>query len=99
MFNDILTLIGHKTEKTKALSSNRVPVETDVLCEVRSATRNEFYNYGDSELRPEYVVSLNLCEYSGQDEAKFREKKYKITRVFEDGRDTIELTLSRKIGG
>ena len=98
MFNDEITLIAQNNTYNKAGDKQENRVETTVLCEVRSTTRNEYYNYGDNENRPEYVVTLNSCEYNGETEVMFNNRKYRVTRTYIVDRDTIELTLSRRIG-
>lgn len=97
MFNDELILISSITENNEIGIPVKKEVRRTVLVDVESATRNEFYNYGDAERRPEYVVTMNSCEYNEEPEAIFRNKQYTITRTFQNGRDLIELTLSRKV--
>lgn len=97
MFNDELILIKKNNTYDKAGDKQSHLVETTLLCEVRSTTRNEFYNYGDNELRPEYIATINSCEYQNEKKALFRGNEYNITRVYELDRDTTELTLSRRI--
>lgn len=97
MFNDELILIKKNYSYNEAGDKEAQEVKTTILCEVRSTTRTEFYEYGDNENRPEYVVTINTCEYSNEKVAQFRGNEYRITRVYEFDRDLLELTLSRKI--
>ena len=97
MWNDELTLIKNNYSYNKAGDKQAESIETQILCDVRSATRNEFYDYGDNENRPEYIATVNKVEYNNEKVANFRGNKYRITRVYEVDRDLTEITLSRKI--
>lgn len=97
MFNDKLILISYETVLDDILNSRQEPFERVILCNVRSSTRNEFYNYGLADLRPEFVVTVNTCEYFNETDVRFRGQEYKVTRIYELNRDLTELTLSRKI--
>lgn len=97
MFNDELTLIRYSVEPDSIGNEIKKPIEKTILCSVESTTRTEFYNYGDSELRPEYIATINSCEYENEVEALFRGEQYIVTRTYEVDRDLMELTLSRRI--
>ena len=97
MFNDELTLINYEIDVDSIGNQKKNRTEKTVLCDVESTTRTEYYNYGDSELRPEYTALMNECEYENETEAIFRGEQYTITRTYIVNRDLIELTLSRSI--
>lgn len=97
MFNDELTLISYSVVVDEIGNQKKEIVRKTILCNVQSTTRNEFYNYGDSELRPEYVAEINACEYEDEHEAEFKGKQYVIERTYESERDILELTLARRI--
>lgn len=94
MFNDELTLIDYEVVPDEIGNQEKAVTRKTIMCSVQSTTRMEYYNYGDAELRPEYVATVNACEYSGEVDCEFKGKQYKITRVYQDDRDLIELTLS-----
>ena len=97
MWNDELILINYEIEPDEIGNQKKQRTETPILCDIRSTTRNEFYNYGEGELRPEYIAIVNDFEYSGQKEAEFKGEQYIVTRTYQDQRDLLELTLSRSI--
>lgn len=97
MFNDELKLITYQIMPDGIGNQKKVPLYKTILCNIQSTTRSEFYNYGDSEFRPEYVADINACEYENETEAEFRGEIYTITRTYEVDRDLLELTLSRQI--
>ena len=97
MFNDELTLISYEIVPDKIGNQKKIQTKKTILCNVQSTTRNEFYNFGDSELRPEYVAEINECEYECEHEAEFKGEQYVIERTYKVGRDVLELTLSRRL--
>lgn len=97
MWNDELTLMPYKVVPDEIGNQKKVYSPRVILCSIQSTTRNEFYNYGSADLRPEYVATVNTFEYEGEKEAIFRGEQYFITRVYEVDRDLTELTLSRRI--
>lgn len=98
MFNDTLTLLPYTIERDELGNPKKIKTEKQVLCSVESATRYEFYNYGVADRRPEFVVTINKCEYGGETDCIFRGENYNISRVYEVDRDLIELTLDKEIG-
>lgn len=97
MWNDELVLIKNNYSYNDAGDKVKNEIKTPILCDVRSSTRAEFYDYGDNENRPEYVATINTFEFDNEKVAEFRGNKYRITRTYEVDRDLTELTLSRKI--
>lgn len=70
-------------------------IEITLLAQVRSVTRYERSLFGNLENVPEYVVTLNKCEYDNQNICKFRNEFYSIERQYEIDELYIELTLVR----
>ena len=97
MFNDELKLISYVVKPDEIGNQKKVPLYKTILCNIQNTTRTEFYNYGDSEFRPEYVADINVCEYENETEAEFRGETYTIIRTYESERDILELTLARQI--
>lgn len=98
MFNEVLTLVAYTTAFDSIGNQKKLKSYSDVLCEVRSCTRYERYNYAVADRIPEFVVTINSCEYHNEVDCEFRGKKYNIARTYEADRDLIELTLERNIG-
>ena len=97
MFDYELTLIKYSVEPDDIGNQKPKKETKTILCDIESTTRTEFYNYGDAELRPEYVAIINSCEYDNEVEAEFEGRQYTITRTYKADRDLMELTLSRRI--
>lgn len=101
MWNDEITLIDYPIIKNKhgqEIEDKENANKQTILAIVRSATRAEFYNYGSDERQPNYVVTVNKCEYENQSVCHFRGRRFFISRVYEVDEDFIELTLSVRKG-
>ena len=72
--------------------------ETDVLCDLRSVTRSEYYQASEAGLNPEIVFEINRFEYSGETEVDFNGRRYSVIRTYCPGYELIELTCERKAG-
>lgn len=77
-----------------------IPAEShiDVLCDVQSITRSEFYQADAQGLKPSIVFVLNKYDYSGQQRVEFEGKRYRVVRPYENRKykdmsnfETIEL--------
>lgn len=98
----------------KAKDAFGIPQETGyarktVLCDVRSASRSEFYQAAQAGLHPELEVSLFFADYNGEPLVRFNDDFYKVIRTYRSDRDyatnmnssdsdRITLTLERHIG-
>lgn len=97
MYNYELVLIGGEYIRDKYgnyeyQEKNR----TNVLCDLKSVTRNEYYSAAQAGLNPEQVFEINGFEYSGEKEVDFLGERYAIIRTYRINYETIELTCTRK---
>lgn len=102
MWNDKITLIDYpeySNDYSESLNDFDASVERTVFADVRSTTRNEFYNFGVSENRPQFVVRINRFEYNGELYCRYKNKIYSIVREYPIGTKYVELTLAPEIGG
>ena len=78
---------------------NQVPVETrkPVLCNVKSISRNEFYNAAMTGLKPSIIFVIHGYEYEGEQEIEFESEKYKVIRTYTTGFEEIELTCEKVV--
>lgn len=84
---------------------NEITTETTrtVFCQVRSASRSEFYQAGQNNMHPEYVFRIShFKDYLGEKEVLYTdwagtEKRYDVIRTYRDG-NAIELTVEERIG-
>lgn len=71
--------------------------KTTVLCEIRTVSRQEFFDAGKAGLVPEYEIRINAIEYGGEDELEYNGKRYGIYRTYQTA-DYIELYVEYKGG-
>lgn len=97
MYDFELTLIG-ASEWSKDSNGNYIPAETktNVLCDLKSVTRSEFYSAAQAGLNPEQVFEINGFEYNGETEVEFLGERYSVIRTYRTGYEVIELTCERK---
>lgn len=99
MVDDVLVLIAQTQEQDAAGVIHEATERREILCQVGSITRSEFYNAGRSGLNPEFELTVFGADYEGEEVAEFRGKPYAIYRAYAvPGTDYIELYLSRKGG-
>ena len=99
-FDDKITLIK-KSEQMFDEYGNVIKADDiykDILCNVSSVTRNEFYNASIVDYKPQLVVTINDFEYEGEEVAIFKSRKYLIIRTYKEKNGLLELTLGDKLG-
>lgn len=76
---------------------NQVPIEikTDVYCGLKSIGRSEFYTAASNGLKPELIFVIHNCEYNGEIELEFENKRYKVIRTYTADFEEIELTCKK----
>lgn len=79
---------------------NRIPIETrkTILCDKKSAGRNEYYQAAAAGLKPELVLIVHAYEYNGEQLVEFEGKRYSVIRIYELNDEEIELVCERKAG-
>lgn len=101
---DVITLISVGEEE---IDSWGIPQEStykrrQVLCDVRSAGRSEFYQAAQNGLKPELEANLFFMDYEDEPMAMVNGVYYKVIRTYRaENADTdrIILTLERDLGG
>lgn len=73
---------------------------TEILCEIRSVTRSEFYNAAQSGLTPSLVLRIShAVDYNDQKLVEVEGDLYSVIRAYRaPDTDAVELTLQPKIG-
>lgn len=75
------------------------PVTRQVLAQVDSVTRDEFFRGGQNGLKPEFRFTVFWSEYHGERECDYMGTLYSIYRTYrEPGSDYLELYVERKAG-
>lgn len=78
----------------------RVPVETKkrVFCDVRSASRAEWFDAGRDGLQPSFVFVMFAPDYSGEKIVEYNGHRYGIYRTYVAKNEQIELYVEEKGG-
>ncbi|WP_419877730.1 phage head closure protein [Brevibacillus centrosporus] len=71
------------------------PIETPILCGLKSVGRSEFYNAATAGLRPELVFVIHAYEYNDERLVEFEGKRYNVIRTYETSFEELELTCER----
>ncbi|MGF9909406.1 phage head closure protein [Brevibacillus porteri] len=71
------------------------PIETTILCGLKSVGRSEFYNAAAAGLRPEIVFVIHAYEYNDERLVVFEGARYRVIRTYATGFEELELTVER----
>ena len=98
-----LTLISTDIIYDDVGNAIETPVEIDILCDMKSIRRTEFYNAAANGLKPEYILVVHPYEYNNETYIKFSEdanpkKKYRIMKTYKKNFEELELTCEKVIG-
>lgn len=98
--NDVLTLISNVWTKNKygVDVPAEEPTRTEVFCECKSITRNEFFDAGRNGLNPQFVFTMFAGDYNGESLVEYNGKSYSVYRTYKTDDDYIELYVERKGG-
>ena len=98
--DDVITLIsGTKVQDDYGRWGIADPTEKELLCQVRSITRQEFFEAGRSGLNPAYEFVIFAGDYDGEILCRYRGSQYSIYRTYHvPGTDYLELYVERKGG-
>lgn len=69
-----------------------------VFCNVRSVTRNEFFDGGRNGLNPEYQITMFFGDYQGEPAVEYNGQTYAVYRTYQATTDTLELYVQREGG-
>lgn len=70
----------------------------EVMCQVDSVSRNEFFEGGRNGLNPEYVFKVFFADYEDERLVEYQNKRYSIYRTYHGRNDMMELYAERKGG-
>ena len=73
-------------------------VAREVMCQVDSVTRAEFFDGGRSGLNPQFRMTMFRGDYEGESKVEFEGKTYAVYRTYMTDFDYIELYVERRGG-
>ena len=74
------------------------PVNRLVYCAELPLNSSEFFNAGQTGIKPEHLFVVDLEEYDGEITISFDDKLYNIYRIYPRSDGLIELYCHRKAG-
>lgn len=96
---DVLTLYTSAREQDEYGVWRLNSTPRTVFCEVRSISRQEFFEAGRSGLNPAFEFLVFRGDYDGESRCSFRGQGYAIYRTYlPEGSDYIELYAERQGG-
>lgn len=98
MWRYVLDLI--KEEVQQDAIGNEIMVETrnEVFCDIKSVSRNEFYQASTVGLKPAMVFVVKQCDYADEEVVDFEGTKYNVLRTYLVDSENIELTCEKVLG-
>lgn len=98
MRTDVCTLISESYEQNEL--GEFIPTETrrEIICQVGSITRTEFFDAGRAGLSPEKTLSVFWLDYNGEAVVEFHGQRYGVYRTYTPDEENIELYLEKKAG-
>lgn len=73
--------------------------EREVLAQVSSVDRREFFSGGETGFRPEYRFVVFAAEYQGETQCEYDNQLFSVYRTYlNPGTDYLELYVQRKVG-
>ncbi|MFJ8529639.1 phage head closure protein [Bacillus sp. NPDC094106] len=70
-----------------------------VFCKKKSVPQTEFFQAGQSGIKPKCALIVYTLDYQEEQKVKYREKEYSIYRTYERNDEKIELYCEVKAGG
>ena len=96
--SNVIKLIGTTQAQDKYGVWRSTPTERQVMCQVDSVTRAEFFDGGRNGLNPEFVFTMFQGDYNGESIVEYNGKTYSVYRTYHGRTDKIELYVERKGG-
>lgn len=97
--DDVLILINDTSARDATGIFRKSVVRRQVMCQISSISRQEFFEAGRNGLNPEMQFSIFAGDYKGERTCEYHGRGYGIYRTYiVPGSDYIELYAERKGG-
>lgn len=95
LWSDVVSLV-YVTPGEDEAGYPTEPVETkrEVLANMKSVLRSEFYAAAQSGMKADVVFEIHAFEYNGERILEHNGKRYEVIRAFQTSTEEIELTCS-----
>lgn len=97
--SNVINLI-QETPRTQDAIGQFISHETSrqVFCDVRSVTRNEWFEAGKDGFNPTFVFVMFAPDYQGEKIVEYNDRRYGIYRTYVGRNERIELYAEEKGG-
>jgi SPP1 family predicted phage head-tail adaptor len=97
--DDVMKLISTTTGKDEnGITRTTYGEPREVMCQVDSITRAEFFEAGRNGLNPEFKFRMFFGDYHGERVVEYHGLRYSIYRTYHGRGDIIELYAERRGG-
>lgn len=96
--SDVINLISETRTQDDYGRWIATKTSKQVMCQVDSITRAEFFEGGRNGLNPEFKFTMFFGDYSGESIVEYQGKTYAVYRTYLRRTDIIELYVERKGG-
>lgn len=96
--SDVINLISESRTQDDYGRWIATKTSKQVMCQVDSITRAEFFEGGRNGLNPEFKFTMFFGDYSGESVVEYQGKTYAVYRTYLRRTDIIELYVERKGG-
>lgn len=96
--SDVINLISESRTQDDYGRWIATKTSKQVMCQVDSITRAEFFECGRNGLNPEFKFTMFFGDYSGESIVEYQGKTYAVYRTYLRRTDIIELYVERKGG-
>ena len=96
--SDVINLISETRTQDDYGRWIATKTSKQVMCQVDSITRAEFFEGGRNGLNPEFKFTMFFGDYSGESIVEYQGKTYTVYRTYLRRTDIIELYVERKGG-
>lgn len=98
MQDDVITLISNTFEDDSIGQQKPIELRRDVFCRVSAISRREWFDAGNSGLKPELMFSVFFGDYSGEKTVEYNGNRYTVYRTYRADPETVELYCERRTG-
>ena len=96
--SDVINLISETRTQDEYGRWIATKTSKQVMCQVDSITRAEFFEGGRNGLNPEFKFTMFFGDYSGESIVEYQGKTYAVYHTYLRRTDIIELYVERKGG-
>lgn len=96
--SDVINLISETRTQDDYGRWIATKTSKQVMCQVDSITRAEFFEGGRNGLNPEFKFTMFNGDYSGESIVEYQGKTYAVYRTYLRRTDIVELYVERKGG-